>query len=414
MNKQRKSVDVAIVGAGLTGAALALWLLKHTRLSIAVLERNEPMAIPNVTNQRVVALGKLATDFLADINVLNDLDKSQCHPYSSMRVWDEHSDGLLEFDCKSLKQNQLGHMVDSLACSYALQQRLLAEQKKENTRIECFFSSELKKMNWYKDGAQLEYLHGDCNADAPHFLSAHLFVAADGGRSWLRQQAKIFANHHSYQQFGIVAKIRTSLAHQECAWQRFLNSGPVAVLPLANNESSIVWSADDALAEQLMSLSAAEFEVRLEHALQSKLGTVSLLSKRQAFPLNSQSAERYFTNNVALIGDAAHSIHPLAGQGANLGFKDALALGQCLQDAEQQLANNKFKKISMIGQPRFLQHYQRKRLSDNQQTDALMSALHLSFQNQSPIWMMARGMGMNVLNKTSMLRQLLAKQAMGL
>ena len=405
----KKRVDVAIVGAGLIGSALALWLSKYTDLSITLIERNAAMSEPVEPNQRVVALGHLAVCFLRDINAFDLLKSKQSHPYRLMRVWDENSNGELEFDSNSLEQNQLGYMVDSLACNYVLQQLLVKPTNSYAAKaksVDCYFGATLTSLRRESGRGYLSV--EDQNGDALE-VSAQLIVAADGGRSWVRQQAAIFANHYDFHQRGIVARIETEKSHQDCAWQRFLSTGPIAILPLEDNQSSIVWSADNRVADELLSLTPAEFEARLEYALQSRLGAVSLLSSRTAFPLQSQSADVYYKRNIALVGDAAHSIHPLAGQGANLGFKDALVLGRLLTKLSADEIARK-----QLGEPKFLAKYQRKRRVDNQQADILMKALQGGYQFDVPIWMAARGVGMNVLNRTKILRELLAAQAMGL
>lgn len=382
--------DIAIVGAGLIGSALALWLAKHTDYSISLIERNEPMAQPVDDNQRVVALGALATEFLDDVGLLATLDKRHCYPYQKMLVWDENSDGELCFDANQTGQTCLGHMIDSQQCAYQLQQAALS------SKVECHFGAHVTELDLNGRG-------GSLNTDNGRF-EAQLLIAADGGRSWLRQQAKIYANHQSYGQRGIVTKIETEKSHQDCAWQCFLGSGPVAILPLSNNQSSIVWSADNELAERLLDLSDDEFSDALSNALQGRLGSVKVLSKRLAFPLVSLRAERYYRQNLVLVGDAAHSIHPLAGQGANLGFKDALELGRLLVNAKR----------AELGSPRLLSKYQSKRQPDNNQTDSLMSALHQAYKLDLPVWMLARGLGMNFINGSDVLRNALARQAMGL
>jgi len=382
--------DISIVGAGLIGSALALWLAKHTSYSISLIERNLPMSLPKQANQRVIALGALATEFLDDIGIFTRLDKDHCHAYQRMLVWDDNSDGELVFNADTANQACLGHMIDSQMCTYQLQQAVI------NSRVDCHFGIVAKSLHLGRQGASLNT--GVGRADA------RLLVAADGSASWLRQQAKIFANHQSYGQRGIVVKIETEKLHQDCAWQCFLSTGPVAILPLSNNHSSIVWSADNALAEQLLALNDDEFASALSQAVQGRLGTVKLLSKRQAFPLRSSRAERYFRRNLVLLGDAAHSIHPLAGQGANLGFKDAQVLGKLLANSE----------LSELGSPRLLSRYQAKRQPDNNQTDALMSALHQAYKFDLPAWMLIRGLGMNLINSSDRLRTLFARQAMGL
>jgi ubiquinone biosynthesis UbiH/UbiF/VisC/COQ6 family hydroxylase len=382
--------EVAIVGAGLIGSAIALWLAKHTTYSISLIERNPVMSLPHQANQRVVALGALATDFLDDVGVFSSLTSEHCNPYQKMFVWDENSDGELAFDAANINQVGLGHMVDSQMCTYQLQQAVL------NSRVNCHFDVRASKLELNRSGASLD-------TDLGRF-DAKLLIAADGSQSWVRQQAKIFANRQGYGQRGIVAKISSSKPHQNCAWQCFLSTGPVAILPLSENQNSVVWSADNALAKQLMGMDDDAFGDALGSALQGRLGKTALLSKRQSFELASLRAEQYYKRSLVLLGDAAHSIHPLAGQGANLGFKDALVLGGLLVNS----------KASEIGSPRLLSIYQARRQADNNQTDALMSALHQAYKFDLPVWMLARGLGMNSINKSSILRNALARQAMGL
>ena len=348
------------------------------------------MSKPLEANQRVVALGALATNFLDDIGILATLDLDHCHAYQTMLVWDENSDGELYFDAARAGQSHLGHMIDSQMCNYQLQQAVY------NSRVNCHFNTQLSKLELDRTGSLLQTESGA--------IDSKLVIAADGARSWVRQRAKIFANYQGYGQQAIVAKIETEKLHQDCAWQCFLASGPLAILPLSKNHSSIVWSADNVLAEQLLALSDSDFASALSSALQGRLGSVRLLSKRQAFPLGSLRAERYFKRNLVLLGDAAHSIHPLAGQGANLGFKDAQVLGALLAGAKQ----------ADLGSPRLLSVYQAKRQVDNNQTDTLMSALHQAYKFNFPIWMLLRGMGMNFINGSDTLRNALARQAMGL
>ena len=397
-----KHVDIIIVGAGLIGSTLALALAqqqnkgKRKPLTIALVERSPQLNENPIPNQRVVALGKVATDLLNDLGILNKLGKAFCNSYERMFVWDESSHGELEFVAQEHDLLQLGSMVDSVQCTLLLQQQVC-----RTSSIKTYFDCSPASLGFVEgaNGERLAQLHLTDDT-----LSAPLIIAADGASSWLRRQAKIFINHRPYQQKGIVARIQTERSHENTAWQRFLTTGPVALLPVENNQSSIVWSADNARATELMALSDDEFEVQLAQALDNELGRVSLLTKRVAFPLVSQKAQSYFARNVALIGDAAHSIHPLAGQGANLGFKDVQALVDILNEDN----------VELLSDVELLVRYQRKRKADNQQVDVMMSALHHAYQSRSPLWLALRGGGMNVINRSELFKSWLVNQAIGL
>jgi len=396
-----KNFDIIVVGAGLVGSALALALTKKASandqlLKIAVVERAPQLQENQLPNQRVIALGKAATNILSDVGIFDRLGPTFAYPYHRMFIWDENSNGELAFDAVEHDLSLLGHMVDSVQCTLLLQQQVV-----QTSQISAFFETQVREFNRDEktQTAQLK-LNGELNEDR---LSAPLIIAADGANSWLRSQVKIFANHHSYHQRGIVAKVETQHSHQDTAWQRFLSTGPLAFLPVEKNQSSIVWSVDSEQAGYLMALSEAEFEQHLTQALDYKLGKVSLLSKRLAFPLISQQAQSYFVRNVGLVGDAAHSIHPLAGQGANLGFKDVAALVDIVTD----------RSVQSLCDPALLQHYQRKRKTDNQQTDMMMTALHKAYQGDQALWLSLRGIGMNMIDQSSLLKSLLVKQAAG-
>jgi len=383
--------DITIVGGGLLGAALAIRLAKFSDLKIQIIERGAPLNAPKHANQRVLALGHLAAEFLRQIDVFQKLGASERHAYQAMHVWDASSAGELRFSAQELDQPQLGWMVDAQKLSYELQQIL-----RQHNQIQCFFELKLNQLECAGDEILL--------SDGEQVFTSRLAIAADGAHSWLRRQSQIFSNQMAYEQRGIVATISSSEPHQDCAWQRFLSTGPVAVLPLANGDSSIVWSVDTDFSDELMAMPDTDFEVALSKALDQRLGATQLRSPRQAFPLVSQSASAYVKARLALVGDAAHSIHPLAGQGANLGFKDIARLSQILLNED----------VANIGDLKVLGRYERSRRKDNQQTDQLMTALHYVYQNDDPIWASIRGLGMNLINRSDRLRQLLANHAMGL
>jgi len=404
MGEQFEKVDLIVVGAGLVGSAFALLMAEKTDLKITVVERAKALQASTEANQRVVALGEAATNVLAEVGVFQNLSQGVCHPYQRMHVWDENSDGELDFCAKDYQRDALGYLIDSLECTRLLQAKML-----EHPQVSVHYEFSAEGLEILESEVLLSGIRLTESVATTSVCSAPLLVAGDGNRSWARQQAKIFTQESDYGQRGIVAKIHTELSHQDTAWQRFLHTGPVAVLPLAGNQSSIVWSADNARADELMTMDDTEFCISLADALEGQLGDVELVSKRAAFPLKSQRADTYFKRRFVLIGDAAHSIHPLAGQGANLGFKDAASLANVLSSKALSDGNSE-----NLGELPLLQQYQRARKLDNQQTDLLMSALHRAYQNQSPWWLAARGAGMNWISKSETLKQLLAKQAMGI
>ena len=390
MTATENQYDIIVVGAGLIGSACALSLAKNTNYSIALVERSKPISDNTHPNQRVVALGRTATELLKDLDIFTDLTKEFCHAYDKMFVWDENSQGQLSFTAEDYQRPELGHIIDSVQCAMLLQQKV-----GQSKTIDQYYSFAAEQLNIEDHELSL------CAQQIK--LRAKLIIAADGNKSWVRRQAKIFAPSDDYKQKGIVATIRTGQPHWDTAWQRFLGTGPIAVLPLDDNKSSIVWTADNEYADQLLELDKPEFESALADALEQKLGTIELLSQPMAFPLKSIKADKYCKKRLVLIGDAAHSIHPLAGQGANLGFKDVLSLTSVLADADE----------SSLGDLEILHKFQAARQIDNKQTDLLMTALHHGFKSESLWWASIRGQGMNVIGGNQLLRKMLVMGAAG-
>ena len=383
--------DVIVLGAGLIGTAFALSLAEQSSHRIALVERAGPIRDNHSPNARVVALGMVATDLLQQVGVLAELGEQAAFPYTSMFVWDEHSEGELRFTADDLDQPLLGHIVDAIQCNLLLQQQIESQPN-----IDACYGVRAHSLEFSSDEAVLR-ADGQC-------FRAPLIVAADGARSWARQQARIFAHRFEYPQQGVVARIDCEQSHQNTAWQRFLSTGPLAVLPLKDNHASIVWSAEYDRADELMALDDNEFGAALTEAFEGRLGALRPLTKRQTFPLQSMRAEQYVKPRLALIGDAAHSIHPLAGQGANLGFKDLVCLTQLLSNRPAE----------MLGDFALLRRYERRRRPDNEQTDLMMGMLHRAYQYEGPWWLAMRGRGMNWISGSVPLKNSLARRAMGL
>ena len=399
MASHRSQYDVVIAGAGLIGATFAALLAERfPHYHIALIERANALEPNLVANQRVVALGHLAKALLSEISVWQSLNIEHCFPYERMLVWDENSHGELEFAASDITPESdvpltLGHMVDSHECTRLVQERLA-----QYANVDVLYQSHIEQIHSEGDSTEIECL---INGE-PSRMTAQLLVGADGARSSVRRLAKISSSAKSYHQTGVVARLRAQHSHRDTAWQCFTREGPIGVLPLDQNDVSIVWSCSTESAEELMALDDAAFCQALTHNLQGRLGEFELQTERQAFALKSQRAERYCASTTALLGDAAHSIHPLAGQGANLGFKDIECLLAQLSDPTERPLLQR------------LARYQSRRAQDNRLTDQMMSWLNEAFLASPPWWLALRGVGMNWISGSTTLRQLLIRHAVGM
>ena len=390
--KNNANYDAIIVGAGVIGSALALGLAKQKNWKVALIEKNTPISINDKPqNLRATALGLPSQALLEELNVWQELKIEQYSAYEHMFVWDENSDSELSFSAHDYAKDALGFIVDHFALQACLQAAI-----KETELIECFYNTEILEINSLETFTQVQIQGEQSN------LSTQWVFAADGVNSSIRSMAGIAISQHDYHQQGIVAKIRTQSPHQNTAWQRYLSSGSLALLPLYSGESSIVWSVTTNEASELCELSEPVFNQRLECALQSRFGTIELCSQRHSFALQSVRAEHYLKNSVVLIGDAAHGIHPMAGQGANLGFSDVASL-------LQEIGNLTAKDNKMY---RSLRRYERQQKLHNQTMDGFLTGLDSLFRNDNVFTNSLRSIGLQTVNKNPLLKSFFAQRVL--
>ena len=395
ISKTEKHYDVVIVGGGMVGAALACAIGNH-KLSIALIETNKPNYDwpADSFDLRVSAITRASQNFLDQIGVWQTIANQRAMAYHDMHVWDAGGDGSIHFDCAEIGEANLGHIVENRVINKSLMQHAA---NIENIDIYCPAKPMQLLVNEHSANLQL---------DDGTSLSAELLVGADGGQSWVRQQADISVSTRDYQQTAVVANVTTELTHQHTAWQRFLPTGPLAFLPLANNNiSSIVWSTSADEAERLCELDEDNFNAELASAFDKKLGKIISTGPRARFPIKGQHASHYVKPHLALIGDAAHTIHPLAGQGVNLGFADASCLAETILTAHDSQ--------KAIGSFKTLRRYERSRRGDNLLMLEAMGAFKQLFSNNTPGLRELRNAGLNFSDRFAPIKHIFMTKALG-
>ncbi len=390
---QTEYVDLVIVGGGMVGLMLAA-ALRNSGLHIVVIERLAYQPVLSMgLDCRVSAIVQGNVNILKSIGVWQYLE-DKVGVMSSMRIWDGQEQGGIRFDAEEIGQDKLGILLENQHLIDALQHTI-----DESHDVEVLCPESVVSVVWKKQGVQVSLESG-------RMLNAPLIVGADGARSWLRTQADIDVFSRDYEQKGIVATVKPRFSHQNTACQRFLHTGPLALLPMKDDMCSIVWSASNDRADELLGLSDEAFLDVLNLEVGGIFGGIVEAGKRAAFPLQAQLARHMVRPRLALIGDAAHSIHPLAGLGVNLGLRDAMVLAQEIVDAR------KFDED--WGDMGVLTRYMRQRMPDVLMTMASMEALHRTFQVRWPAWIKLRGLGMKALGNAGVVKSLLMQNATGL
>ena len=323
---RRGQMDVVIVGAGVVGATCALALAKLGLDVVLVEGREPPRWSAESPDLRVYAFAPDNAALLQECGVWDAVLAARAPAYRRMRVWDGAGGGELAFDADALGREQLGWIIEN----NLLVDRLWAALPAAGVHLHC--PARVESMEQDEEGVRLRLDNGSR-------VDARLAIAADGADSSLRELAGLQVSAHDYAQRGVVAFVETDASNEATAWQRFLPTGPLAFLPFVDGRSSIVWTLPDSEAQRVLALDDDAFNRELTNAFAARLGEVRVVSKRAAFPLRRQLAESYLAGKVLLMGDAAHVVHPLAGQGVNLGLRDVARLRDLIVDAQSRRAD---------------------------------------------------------------------------
>ena len=384
--------DVIVAGGGLVGATLAL-ALGEMGLRVAIVERSGvPAPAPGPDFEARVSTFTVASErILRAVGAWPMLPAQRIGPMREMHVWERS--GAVHFDSAEIGEPCLGHVIENAVVQWAVERRIEA----------------LPAVEWHR-GKTLEGLAvGEREARAVlhgRELRGSLVVGADGASSRVRELAGIGATQGDYRQEAVVAEVRTAAAHRDTAWQRFLPDGPLAFLPLANGASSIVWSTTPAHAGELCALDVDAFGFEVADAFEWKLGAVTAAGARASFPLRHLHARTYVRDRVALTGDAAHVVHPLAGQGVNLGLLDAAALAEVVARAGG-LGRD-------IGSRATLRRYERWRRGHNAAMQAVLGGFRHLFSNPWPPVRWLRETGFALTDRLPPLKAGFMRHASGL
>ena len=400
----RPEFDVVIVGAGIAGGALVRSLAQQD-LRLALVEARSVAAALEAPatglhgfDPRVSAITPASQALLQSLGVWQSITSTRACPYRHMHVWDGEGSASIDFDAAELDAPVLGHIVENRVLTGAL-----LEDIDQRSELTVFSPARLQNLHREETG------HCRLQLEDGRELSCQLLVAADGALSRVRQLADFRTREWDYGHHALVATVETEHYHEATAYQRFMATGPLAFLPLASQADrhycSIVWSAKPDLAEALQALSDEEFCAQLEQTFEHRLGGIPAVSPRFAFPLRQRHAVDYVQPGIALVGDAAHTIHPLAGQGINLGLQDVVALSEELARVVRRGGS--------VGAMEVLSRYQRRRKGENMLMMTAMDGFKRLFEEQSLPLRWLRNTGMRLVGQAGPLKQQLMRHAMG-
>jgi 2-octaprenylphenol hydroxylase len=401
-NLTQQGFDIVIVGGGIVGLSFANELA-GSAFSVAVIERSELKAITDKPDYRVSAINRSALKRFQQTGVLQSPLAQRACAFEKMFVWDQTGAGQIQFDSAELGFSELGVIIEN----NVLQQMLLdSVRSAENISYLC--PEEIVGIDYQQDIEHQDNEHQAASTitlSSGKQLTAKLLVGADGINSKVREVALIQRAKQSYQQQGLVCNVTTRESHQNTAWQCFMPTGPLALLPLYNGDSSIVWSLDEDSARQNMVLDDEAFKIKLAEASEYKLGEILDVSQRFLFPLSHGHVDEYVKPGLVLIGDAAHNIHPLAGQGANLGIADAFALADIIGAAKK--ADRQWAALHT------LLKYQRQRKGANRLMEMSMTGFKELFGHENVFLSEIRNAGLSLVDHIPALKYRIIQQALG-
>jgi 2-octaprenylphenol hydroxylase len=388
--------DVLIIGGGIVGAATALALAQKTTLQIALIDAQALSCSwqAEQSDYRVSAISRASQNFFQGLQVWNKIQAKRISPYTKMHVWDAGGEGEIHFDCAEIDASVLGYIIEDSVIRSSLLEKL-----SDYNNVTLLSSLKLVSMHDEEGVTKVVIEDG-------RVLQAQLVIGADGGNSWVRSQVGIELKSKDYQHTAIVTTARTTLPHQFTAWQRFLPAGPLAFLPLMDEHlCSIVWSLPPSQADELLALEPAAFSDALGAAFAHQLGEITTIGERYSFPLQMRHVKNYVQSRLALVGDAAHTIHPLAGQGVNLGLLDAACLVNIIVEAISK--ERDFSSLST------LRRYERARKSDNAVMLTVVDALKCLFASEVAMIKSVRNKGLEIMNQMRFIKQYLINYAVG-
>jgi ubiquinone biosynthesis UbiH/UbiF/VisC/COQ6 family hydroxylase len=385
--------DVVIVGGGLVGASLAL-ALKESDLRIALVEPRLPSPLPDDDSwdARIYAISPGSARFLQDCGAWQEVDEARLAPVYEMAVFGDDPAARLDFSAYDIGTAELAFIAENRQLQNAVWNAL--KRQKKHLRIYC--PLQCTAITWTDSHAEIQLTDGNS-------VQAALVVGADGLNSWVREQAAIDISRRSYQQTGVVANFRAEHSHRHVAYQWFRRDGVLALLPLPDAMVSMVWSANEDRANTLLGLSEADLCREVADASFRTLGDLQLVTGAAAFPLNFLHVKSLVRPRLALIGDAAHGIHPLAGQGVNLGLRDARELATLLAGRGMQ---------SDCGDFFLLRRYERARKEDILAMEMATDGLYKLFQKSNPALIRWRNMGLEITNRLPFVKNTLMQHAL--